>query len=651
MPPLPPNTRRGWERQRLIRTCNSGGAGSAKPPALNLFGATSGATPGATSGAPSGNLFGSSTPSTQSSNLFGATGSAAPASGGLFGSSNPSTSQAAGASNPPAFSGFSLGPAATQPASTSASAPASGLFGAAPPSQPSTGGLFGTAKPQGTGLFASNAAAASQPAAAPSFGATATSQPAASGGLFGTAPTTPAPATNIFGSAPTTRPNIPQLNLPTSSGGTANSAPSGIFGASTTQVTSAGPNPFGASTTASSAPAAGGLFAPQPASALVATPSAIPTPATAAQTATGLFGSANASSQPTAAAPSGFGGFGAAAQIKPAPATGASAAPASLFGALGTTGTNVPAGSTATPSGFQGFGAQSTSAALPTQLGQPPDPRPLFSSLGVGGGLGTNPSSNSINPQQTVVPTSKITTFDNIKSTTRFFELHEDIQRQLEQIDLFIQTQSGFFGQVSAFTPGHSEQLKTISPDVEFVKNKLDTVEQGLEQDAAEVSAIAGVVSKDVEDAEREYAAIQQLNLPQQYQYHYSGAIWPPQDNAGGNSSTSPSTSFAQTDLLPYFEKRTDELAQRSSKYSNQIFEIEGHLRTVESNAVEKTERLLRLRAGQDGSKERWVELVAAMRGFEEAVFRVAEQVGGAKQGVIDCSMGSLNALSRSSRR
>jgi nucleoporin p58/p45 len=314
---------------------------------------------------------------------------------------------------------------------------------------------------------------------------------------------------------------------------------------------------------------------------------------------------------------------------------------------------SAPSAATGTGSGPSALGLLNAATSS-----QPPDPKPLFSSLGagVGGGGGAGVGSgggfsNSFNAQQTVIPTSKITTFDNIKSTTRFFELHEDIQRQLEQADQYIQTQTGYFGQIAAVMPGHSEHVNSVAPDVDLIQNQLDTVQLALEQDASDIGAIAWVVGKDVEDAEREYAAIQQLNLPQQYQYQYSGAIWPPQDSTGGNSSASPSTSFAQTDLLPYFEKRTDELAQRSGRYSKQIFEIEGHLRTVESNAVERTERLLRIRSGQDGSKERWAELVAAVRGFEEAVFRVAEQVGEARQGVIDCSMGSLNALGRSARR
>jgi nucleoporin p58/p45 len=236
-----------------------------------------------------------------------------------------------------------------------------------------------------------------------------------------------------------------------------------------------------------------------------------------------------------------------------------------------------------------------------------------------------------------VVPGVKIDG-SNIKPTTRYFELHEDLQKTIELIDNFIQTQMQLSTQCRAFLPEHGSHVQSIPPDVEYLQNKYETVTQALDRDTADITAVKDAVSLDIDEARRAFSAVENLKLPAQFQY---SGMWASK-GAGSQDESEADNFFAATDLMPYFEKRSSELESRLRKYNEQVLEIEAHLRTVEGSAVDQTEKLLRRRAGQDTSKERVMELAGAMRGFEDAVFRVASKVGEAREGVIECTMGSI---------
>jgi nucleoporin p58/p45 len=237
----------------------------------------------------------------------------------------------------------------------------------------------------------------------------------------------------------------------------------------------------------------------------------------------------------------------------------------------------------------------------------------------------------------------------NIKPTTRYFELHEDLQKEIDRVDNFIQYQIQLFTQCGAFMPEHGNQLKSIPQDVDFVHKRYDATTVALQGDAADIAAVQKSVQADIEDARRIFTAIENQKLPLQFQY---STAWPAQapgpatdaGDAGGGGGA-----FAATDLLPYFEARSDELATRLARYQRQLVEIEAHLRTVEGSATEQMQRLLRRNGsvedgaggggGAGGDRERVADLVDAMRTFEEAVLRVAARVGEARQGVIECTL------------
>jgi nucleoporin p58/p45 len=275
-------------------------------------------------------------------------------------------------------------------------------------------------------------------------------------------------------------------------------------------------------------------------------------------------------------------------------------------------------------------------------------PAPLFSSLGA---APAQSSFSSSQQQQQVVPAVRID-LSNIKPTTRFFELHEDLQKQISLVDDFVQTQISLFAQCAAFMPEHGALLSTIPADVEYVSKKHETLTHALGRDAQEISGAKDVTAGDIADARRAFAAVENLKLPAQFRYSAYAA--PDASGAGGDDGTS---DFAASSLLPYFEAKTKDSEHQLARVTSLISEIEAHVRTVEGNATEQTHRLLRRQAaaagrangvgvngsGDDLSKERVLELAAAMQMFEDAVLRVASKVGEVREGVIECTVGGAS--------
>ena len=99
------------------------------------------------------------------------------------------------------------------------------------------------------------------------------------------------------------------------------------------------------------------------------------------------------------------------------------------------------------------------------------------------------------------------------------------------------------------------------------------------------------------------------------------------------------------SDLISYFQNKTKELDARLSKYQGQMSEIEAHLTTVETNAIEQIEKLVLRRGGTDDGKEGLRELVAALRGFEEAVLRVASRVGEVRENVVEVTLSGMGTI------
>jgi len=71
----------------------------------------------------------------------------------------------------------------------------------------------------------------------------------------------------------------------------------------------------------------------------------------------------------------------------------------------------------------------------------------------------------------------------------------------------------------------------------------------------------------------------------------------------------------------------------------NLLGEVEGHLGAVEGSVIAEAEKVAR-RQGGEGVKEQVRELARTMKWFEDAVLRVAENVGKAREGVVSVTVG-----------
>jgi nucleoporin p58/p45 len=375
-----------------------------------------------------------------------------------------------------------------------------------------------------------------------------------------------------------------------------------------------------------------------------------------AATGGGLFGNRPAASQPAglfgqsaSAAPTGgstFGGglFG-ASQSTTQPATNLFAAasqpaqPTNLFGASSQAAqpTNLFASSATQP-------AASTQQQRPS-LFQPAQsaarPPPLFGAS-AGGNANQQNGNGGAQQQQQSVPGVKID-LSNIKPTTRMFELHEDIQNTILQIDEVIQGGINASMQCSQVLPKLGEAIEQLPLDVAYLETQIEIVEGALGRDAVDVGSARALVRSDADDAVRVFGAVENLKLPSMF--HYGGSAAP-----NLQTTTSGDTNASSTDLLSYFTTQSSALDARLQLYTQHLLEVESHLRTVEITAVDGIEKLIRRRSvadanGGEGSfdgGEGIRDLVTAMRGFEDAVLRVAGRVGGVREGVVDLSVGGL---------
>lgn len=304
----------------------------------------------------------------------------------------------------------------------------------------------------------------------------------------------------------------------------------------------------------------------------------------------------------TTSAPATGGLFGATATSKPA--------------SLGLFGANPPA---STGGGLFGASTQ------PQQ--QPAASSSLFGAL-------NNANTSTLQQPQQSIPAVKID-WSNVKPTTRFNELHQEVQDAIVFIDEVIQGAMKASMQCSEAIPGLGRQVEGLPADVEYLDRRLETVEGALGRDAVAVGASKQVAERDNEDAVKLFRAVENLKLPNQF--HYSTIGFPTDNNEDGSGTT--------TDLLAYFSKRAEELDAQSRVFSKHQREVDAHLRTVEHSAVEGIQRLRRKGGSMDAGEARGEglrEIAQVMRTFEEAILRVAERVGEEREGVVDLSLGGM---------
>lgn len=244
-----------------------------------------------------------------------------------------------------------------------------------------------------------------------------------------------------------------------------------------------------------------------------------------------------------------------------------------------------------------------------------------------------------------VVPGVRID-LSNLRNTTRFNDLQEDLQKSIADIDQFIQNCISQKEQVDAFLPAHGEQLANIPGDVRFVSHKYAAVDLALGSDLQAIKQMRDQVKTDAEEAKLSFNAVNNLLLPSQYHLEpgYLGGSTrqsESSDTTGGKNGDGSQTT--STDLVSYFSKATDEMDEQIKKLQKTVREIETHLGGVEQNIHEQASRLQASNGSMGGGQDdRVMELYTVLREFEESIVQVATVVGGAREGVTELQMADL---------
>lgn len=237
-----------------------------------------------------------------------------------------------------------------------------------------------------------------------------------------------------------------------------------------------------------------------------------------------------------------------------------------------------------------------------------------------------------MNPQ--VVPGVRIDV-SQIRSTTRFNDLQEDLQNEIARIDAHIQSCISQKEQVDAFIPAHEEQLESIPDDVRFVSRKHAAVDSALGADLHAIKAMRDQVRIDADEAKLSFAIVHNITLPPPYHQSLGSST----RHNGGSGVNGEET--ATEDLVSYFSRATDEMDEHVKKLQKMVREIDSHLGGVEQNISETASRLQASSGALGGGSQddRYMELYHVLRDFEEGIVQVATVVGGAREGVTELQM------------
>ena len=265
----------------------------------------------------------------------------------------------------------------------------------------------------------------------------------------------------------------------------------------------------------------------------------------------------------------------------------------------------------------------------PSQVQQPINQQPAPVSM----------FSNSIgqqSQQQQVVPGVRISV-NELRPTTRFNDLHEELQKAIEFVDNFIAGQINFQEQCIGASPELNELSLQMSPDVQHCTKKLESVQQALEGDAESIAFAKDLVRADAADAKLNFKIINNLKLPPQFHHANLWNSIPTTLHAGPSFLDGAVEQGSSRNLIEYFSNQSDEMSKTLAVYKRNVAEVETYLRGVESNAIQEMQRLAVSRNREGGpstSEDQVKELAFVLRDFESGILGIAARVGGARESV-----------------
>ena len=286
--------------------------------------------------------------------------------------------------------------------------------------------------------------------------------------------------------------------------------------------------------------------------------------------------------------------------------------------------------------------------AIPTTQIQPRTS--FFSSVSnPGAGLGGSVQAPN-QPSQTAGPGVKID-LNHARLTTRFTDLHGDLQREIEAIDALVLRQISGHHQVQGMIPSQADRLVYLPNDVDHVERRLKSLNEALESDAQTIDDERAAVQRDLEEAKLGFAAIDQLKMLPQHQYDglWASARGPMPGGGGrGRETAAVNGDDRPRDLVALMARRAEVMTQTVGRFSGNIAEIESHLGIVEARTTQQMQRLAFSR-GTDGVSRPpdgpVRELAGVLRDFELGIVGVANKVGTVSDDLRDLISGSESFL------
>lgn len=245
-----------------------------------------------------------------------------------------------------------------------------------------------------------------------------------------------------------------------------------------------------------------------------------------------------------------------------------------------------------------------------------------------------------------VVPGVRID-ISQLRGTTRFNDLQEDLQKQIMAIDMGIQRAMSQKNELDAFLPAHGEQVEAIPGDVRFVERKYEGIDNALGADARAIKTVKDMIAEDAENARLSFRAIDNLKLPSAY---HTQSLW--RAGAGTQNNQGDTDADTQHDLVGFFSRVADEMDTQLQKYKSNLGEIEGHMYGVNAGIHEQLQRIAASRSNSSGvdslsnrPEDRLAELAAVLRDFEESILQVAGKVSDTREGVTRLQLGEFLSL------
>ena len=264
---------------------------------------------------------------------------------------------------------------------------------------------------------------------------------------------------------------------------------------------------------------------------------------------------------------------------------------------------------------------------------------------------------------------------EHLRSTTKFDQLNDQLQSEIAALDGFILQQIQICNEVSDVQPSIAASGANLPNDVAYVSQKLEEIEIGLENDAEEIVGLRdGVVKKDIAETKVCFRSVDRLKMPAQYQNQYqapstapvsgiSGGVYGgsglsgwwnhPQTlqrsvrgtNGGSRSLTLPGEEDPDDvggpgNMIDLIERRTGDMKTTLKSNAELLKEIEDFVESVELKILQKERDLV---YGSREPEDPINMLRFVFGAVEKSMYDVADKVGGARDGVQELVLGSVD--------